>query len=112
MARREVLCIIRNTGSGWFILSDSDHQPIGATSITQYSDRIELFFDFTATKVHSFVVAPDETYAVTDQKRAGASVGFTKAIIWFGNPGVNTKLNPSTVANASGNFFVIGHFSD
>lgn len=111
LVRRDLHCIIRNAGTGWNILIDSDHQPIGVTSLTQMSDRLRLFYDFTAVKVHSFHVTEDETYAALDPHKAGASVGFSYADIYIGRTGVAGKLNPSTVANANGNLFVSGFFT-
>ena len=111
LARRDLYCIIRNTGTGWAVLHDNDHLPIGVVDVVQFADRIELNYDFTAAKVHSFGVMPDETYAALDQYTAGASVGFSKAAIYFGKPGINGKVNPANIKNPSGNFFIAGFFS-
>lgn len=111
LERREVHCVIRNSGNGWGILNDIGHLPIGVSSLVQLPDRVEVIFDFVAKKVHSFAVVPDETYAALDQYVAGASVGFDKAVIFFARPTVNSKVNPANIANPSGNFFVAGFFS-
>lgn len=106
-----VACIIRNTGSGWSILSDIDHQPIGVSHVTQHADHIKLYFSFTATKVHTFNITPDETYGAFDQAVAGASVGLTHAGIIFARPGVNGAIDPALLCNPVGNFFIYGLLS-
>lgn len=109
---QKVQCAIRNTGSGWHILNDDDHQPIGVSSIykDQY-DFLVLVYSFTATKVHSMVVQPDEYYGCVNQHIAGVSVGLSQAYIALAKTGVDGMVDPDTLTYANGNFWVMGEFT-
>lgn len=63
---------IRNTGSGWTFINDSGHQQLNMLDVTSSSD-LRLNYGFTAKKVISLIVAPDETFA--EIYKCGASVG-------------------------------------
>ena len=72
--------VIRNSGNGWEFLDDTGHNPLNLTTISvDENGYIVVDYGFTAKKVLSLVVAPDETYA--GQYTCGASVGFDKATI-------------------------------
>jgi hypothetical protein len=105
-----VACILRNTGSGWFILDDADHTPIGVTSVSESSTAITLTYDFTASQVRTFIVAPDETFAVTNQYLVGASVGLSTAVIQVSVAGTPGVVDPTTIVSSGGNFWVYGLF--
>lgn len=71
---------IRNTGNGWGFISDSNHEPLSLSSVNvNSSGQIVLDYGFTATKVVSLIVCPDETFAT--KYTVGASVGLDKSII-------------------------------
>ena len=105
-----VCCLLRNVGSGWYIISDSDHHPKGVTSVAMHSDHITLNYDFTAKEVHTFVTVVDETYILSDLL-VGASVGMTFADIYFKRVGTAGWLNPASLTETYGNVNVLGVFS-
>ena len=105
-----VACLLRNTGSGWYIISDSDHYPKGVTSVDTNSDHIRLHYDFTATEVHTAVTCPDETYILSDVQ-VGASIGMAYANIYFKRVGTSGWLDPATLTETYGNVNVLGVFS-
>lgn len=106
--RKEVACIIRNTGAGWAIIDASGHVPIGVTSLVQGPNSVMLTFDFTQSATHTFICGPDEFFAQQGFS-AGASVGWGTAEIFFGKNGV--AKTPAQVVAPSGNFFIFGLFS-
>lgn len=69
-----IACAIRNTGSGFQLINDAEHNPIGVTSVTNDTDKIILNYDFTAKEVISLVVTPDEIMA-KNGIIVGSSVG-------------------------------------
>jgi len=102
-----VACVIRNTGSGFELIDDSSHTPIGVTSVTNDTNEITINYDFTASKVGTLIVGCDEIM-VANGMSAGASVGLALSKItayksYFVN-GYITKSGggiPSYVVNAS-----------
>ena len=76
-----IACVLRNNSGTWSIHQDAIHASLGVTSVTNDSDKITLNFDFTASKVGSFVCTPDETY-INDGIVFGASVGTRNAQIY------------------------------
>ena len=76
--------VIRNTGSGWELITDSSHDNISidpVDSVTNDASKIVVnYAGIGATKVLSFTIVPDETYAGLGYV-AGASVGKTFANI-------------------------------
>lgn len=72
--------VIRNSGSGWQFIQDSGHEPLNLSSVSVNSNgQIVLDYGFTAKKVLSLVVCPDETFAKIYS--VGASVGDSQSII-------------------------------
>ena len=69
---------IRNSGSGWAFIDDSGHQQLNMVDITSSAD-LRLNYGFTAKKIISFIVAPDETFS--EIYKCGASVSDTYADI-------------------------------
>lgn len=67
-------CAIRNTGTGWKFINDAEHNPLNFASVGA-SAKIRLTYSFTAKKVLSLVVAPDETFA--KDYDVGGSVGLS-----------------------------------
>ena len=64
---------IRNTGTGWVLINDDNHTPLNIESVVGGTSVIRINYAFEASKVISFIIASDETYAgVYD---VGASVG-------------------------------------
>lgn len=85
---RVVACALRNTGSGWSLIQDAGHEPIGISGVDINGDFVRLTYDFTASRVGALQVTPDETFAVTGI-RAGASVGLSSANIQLAKVGGN-----------------------
>jgi hypothetical protein len=71
---------IRNDGTGWKYIEDESHAKTGLSTISVTGNKIQVDYDFTATKVASLVVTPDETFAKNGIV-VGASVGKTNALI-------------------------------
>jgi hypothetical protein len=108
MAQKIVACILRNAGTGWYVLNDSEHRPIGVETVLQDPNGLTLVFDFVADTINTFLVGPDETFAKAGYS-GGASVGMGSAYIQFGQNGVGR--GPSEIVSASGNFWVYGLFN-
>lgn len=133
---RMVACVMRNSGSGWAYIDDSDHAPIGLSTISVTTsggaDVLRTGYDFTASRVLSLFGGPDETLA-SRGLLFGPSVGLTYAdwrmylpfSAWvdrnagtfsFGNidpwlgPGVNTTVAP-TPGITDGSSFQITHLA-
>lgn len=95
-------CAIRNTGTGFALIDDATHSPINIASVATFSDRIELTYNFTASKVGTATVTCDETLAAYGYV-AGASVGLDKMIIWVSQPGGwgdYVTVNGNTITNS------------
>jgi hypothetical protein len=75
-----VACVLRNTGSGWSALNNSGHAPVGVESVTSDNESITINYSFTAAKIVSLVVTPDETFSGMGLF-CGASVGDHAAVI-------------------------------
>ncbi|CAL9479584.1 hypothetical protein [Streptomyces sp. enrichment culture] len=104
-----VSCALRNTGSGWHIISDTAHTPSGCGTVVQHADHLELRHPVGAAQVSALTVTVDETYARSGL-RVGASVGLDLSRIYLYSGAAGTApLNPSTVAASSGNLWVSGY---
>lgn len=83
---RLVCGVIRNSGSGWGLIDDSNHKPVGITGVVENADgTLTLQHDVGAVDVVSLVVTPDETYAKYGLW-AGASVGMVSSVVHFAAP--------------------------
>ncbi|MEV0779168.1 hypothetical protein [Streptomyces sp. NPDC050428] len=105
-------CVLRNSGSGWYIIDDAGHRPSGISGLIQHTDRLELTHAATALKVSSFQVTPDEAFAARGL-RVGASVGLgaTRLYLYTAPPtggGSVPPADPATVVASSGNLWVTG----
>lgn len=106
-----VACALRNTGSGWAVLDDADHTPIGVASVSVSSTAITVNYDFTAATIHTNIVTVDETFATTPtQYLVGASSGLSSLVIQLGIAGTPGVVDPTTVVSVSGNLWVYGLF--
>jgi len=79
---RQLGGVIRNTAGTWAFINDAGHVPLNLTSISQGSTSIRVNYNKTYTKVVTFSVTPDETYAEIGIS-AGASVGLGFADIYL-----------------------------
>jgi hypothetical protein len=106
-------CCLRRVGPDpWYIIDDQAHTPMGVVSIEETSESLTLFFSFTASEIHTFVVTPDETFAEWGYF-CGASVGNSDARIKISewNEGEVTLVDPTTIDSDRGNLWVYGVFS-
>ena len=106
-------CVIRKSDSGsWYAINDQGHSPIGVDSITEDNVKITIYYDFEASKVHTFNVTPDETFSGLGVT-AGASVDLTKVRIYLTQmiEGRLEPIDPTKLINPAGNFWVYGLFA-
>ena len=75
----------RNDGLGWQLIEDASHDHVGVASIGTNTTGVTVAFNFTASKIISFVAGPDERMAQAGMT-VGASVGTTSAGLWIGAP--------------------------
>lgn len=81
---RVVAGAIRNTGSGWELISDGQHFPMNVDSVSNNSASITIDYSgLNATGVVSGIVSPDETFGGV--YTAGASIGTSVANIQIKN---------------------------
>lgn len=76
---RIVSCAIRNSGSGWQVISDAGHEPIGITGVSQDATSITISHAIGATRVIGSALSMDDTLAGLFD--AGASVGLSNSIL-------------------------------
>lgn len=95
---------IRNSGSGWHVIDDANHEPLGITIGTVTSTSIEVLFP-DAVQVCDMVCGPDETFARLSAA-FGASVGLNRALIEGTVSGV--QFDPSTWSNKYANIWLTG----
>lgn len=79
---RLVSAALRNTSSGWGVISDTGHAATGITSVSAQSDHLLITHSVGALRVSSFQVTPDETLAAQGW-RVGASVGLTETRVYL-----------------------------
>lgn len=98
--------IIRcDTATGlWSVLDNSDHVPLHLNYVVASTNKITIGWDFTATRVITLSVSPDEVFAPLGVI-AGASVGFSSAVIKVNKP-------ISSLCIESANFFIYGLFEE
>lgn len=105
--------VIRNTGSGWALISDASHRNVGITGVSQSSTAITITYD-TALRVVSVIAIPDETYAAQGLE-AGTSVGLSSTVIQCYRPGDGlgdyVHHNGTTWVSFSGVFGISGYAS-
>lgn len=87
---------IRNTGSGWYVLNDTGHEPDGLTIGAVTSTSVQVYYPACEQMV-SFIAVPDETYATSFGATFGASAGLTYAYI---KGSVNDGSDAGTAADA------------
>ena len=72
--------IIRPTSEGWTILEDTQHTPVNLDSVSITDGNLIIHHSHDFTKVNSFQITPDETFAKYGIT-AGASVGLNSSRI-------------------------------
>lgn len=98
---------LRNTGSGWAVISDTAHGPSGVSGVIEHPTHLEITHSVGAVRVSSMQVSVDETYQRL-AVRPGASVGLALSRIELYKGTSTTPLDPATVAAASGNLWITG----
>jgi len=103
-----ISCALRNTGSGWQLISDTAHAPSGVSGVIQHPDHLEITHTVGAVRVSSMQVTPDEYYAKAGL-RCGASVGLALSRIYLYKGAAGTAaVDPATLAASSGNLWITG----
>ena len=99
---RVVAGVIRNTGSGWDLITTGDHAPMNVDSVDNTTVQVNINYpSLNATEVVTFLIAPDETYAGLYE--VGASVGLTVAAVKIKELKVQQETHLIT-HTGSGNF--------
>lgn len=104
---------IRNTGDrGWFVLDDESHAPINISRVEVKKGVVIVYFPFRASKIHTFVVTPDETFGASGYF-VGASVRKGSAAILVSKvvDGKAVPINASDIKSQIGNFWIYGLFT-
>jgi hypothetical protein len=85
---RVVAGAIRNSGTGFQLINDAAHTPVGIHSVTTAADgmSVTLKLTFQGASVGSVVAAPDETLAAAGYA-VGASVGLGSITLFASQPG-------------------------
>jgi hypothetical protein len=110
----EVAGAIRCTGNQrWFAISDEVHVPINIDRIEVKNGAIVVYYTFTASRIHMFIVTPDETFSRAGFF-AGASVGRDRAVINISKviDGQVVRIDPSEIESKVGNFWIYGLFTE
>ena len=95
--------VIRNDGAGWDLITDANHDNINITSVSNDTSKIIVDYSgLSATKVVSFVVGNDETYAKLGYQ-VGSSVAKTQAQIFISqiNSGFGGMVRYNTTGGLS-----------
>lgn len=83
--------ILRNTGSGWDVLSDAYHEALGSITVSEDEYKITLSFGQTYSFIHAVHATPDETFAQAGVF-CGSSVGLTSCEIFLYQNRLNHAL--------------------
>ena len=109
----EVAGVIRSIDeNGWFVINDGHHTPLNIDRVEVKQGYIIIYFTFTASTIHSFIVSPDETFA-----RDGFLFGACVYSNWAGitvSRVIDGKVVPvdaSTIRSNVGNLWIYGFFS-
>lgn len=84
---RVVACALRNTGSGFGVIQDAGHAPMGVRSVVTAPDdmSVRVNLDFRARTVGAVIAAPDETLAAAGYA-VGPSVGLDSVTLYASQP--------------------------
>lgn len=103
-------CLRRKSLTEWCVLDDAGHAPVGVGRVEIVGkNRVRVHYDFTAEKVVTFTVTPDEQFAAANV-RCGASVGCAYADIFFYMGASQTPVDPGLLSRAGANIWVHGLF--
>lgn len=77
---KQIAAVIRySSASGWYVQSDTNHSPVGVSSVGIVNGMLRINYDFEASAVGSLVMLPDNILARKGYGIAGAGVGKTAA---------------------------------
>jgi len=93
----------------WATVQDAGHAPEGIRDVQVLRDRIRVHYTFTASKVVSLQVTPDESFTAANV-RCGVSVGLAYSDVFCYMPGKTTPVDPSLLTRKGGNIWVSGLF--
>lgn len=72
--------VMRNTGSGWYLITSGNHSALNIDSITSNTQSIKVHIEgMNASDVTTMLIAPDETYAGV--YHFGSSLGLDAGIV-------------------------------
>lgn len=105
---------LRKSGGVWSLINDAGHIPSGIASVTDGGTYLQIHYGFTASKVVSLTVTPDESYTLAGYT-FGASVGLDQAAITIArNPipaGGYVSYSGSAWTFAAGNITSVAELS-
>ncbi len=96
---------------GWFAINDGGHTPLNIAKIEVVNGNIVVHYAFKASKIYTFIVTPDETFA-REGYFVGSSVGLSAATISVSQVvnGEVIAVDASTIKSKLGNFWIYGLF--
>ena len=104
--QHRVVCgAIRNTGSGWFVISDSVHAPSDLAIGTVTSTYLQVTYP-ACSRVETFLVGPDDSFAGSALVSFGAAAGLSSAIIKGRINGA--VFDPQAWSSSTANLWVYG----
>ena len=104
---------LRSSGNqGWYVISDKAHVPLNISRVEVKNGAICVYYAFTASRTHTFIVTPDETFAGAGIF-VGASVSKNRAAISLSRviDGKVVRIDPSKIESDWGNFWIYGLFT-
>jgi hypothetical protein len=101
--------VIRNSGDGWQLINDKEHEPLNMTKVEMTDTAIIVYYK-SAKEVITFSATPDETMASVGYTM-GASVGLNYAAIFLYDKDLKL-VNPKDYISKSGNIWISGMFKN
>ena len=97
---------------GWSLINDDLHGPVNISRLEIKKGRIVVYFTFTASRIHTFMVTPDEAFSKAGIS-VGASVKKDRAEIYLTMlvDGRAVRIDPSEVKGRNAVFWFYGMFS-
>lgn len=103
----------RVSSTSWEVLNDAGHAPVGIASVSIVGgDRLRVTYNFTASKVVTFSVTPDDAFAgIANVLKMGPSVGlsYTDIYLYLGAT-TTTPVDPGALSTPGANLWISGIF--
>lgn len=99
---------IRNDGSGWRLVQDRLHSPIGISHVTEDKHGIWIWYAEPASAVRTLVVSVDEAYASKYHLVCGASVGIDRSKIYCSRDSKPGFQPPAELKDPGGAIWIYG----